>query len=459
MNLNSHWLVEKSKLFDFVVYSFFGMLFVIDFFMTIDNEHSMAVYLSFFIIGATSFMLFVFDDGFLTIYKIIYVFMFLFCYYTPLHQYHSGFSIHNFGLFTSSEYLYANLLILCFIIIFQTFKNVKLSSKNLMNYNKESNFSITNLSALILSAISVTCLVFLWINNELISFSKADEIIANDSFTNVVLKILRFIPVSCLLIFIYTAKNKSFKCSKFYKNLFLLSILICCSIILFPLNGTLNRYFIFGAYIMIVGSLFEKTQYKSYIMIAAVIGFYYIFPAFNFFKYNGLNNISDFIFGGFSTNSIDYDSYHLFLQTIKYTNANGALLGKNILSALFCIVPRTIWKGKLVSSGVIISQSANASFTNVSCPLFAEFYLSFGFLGIVILTAVFARIVVMLEKGRMKDNILFKGIYFIFVGVMLPFMRGALLPTTSILYCFVISYIVVYTICKLFTRKAEYGKE
>ena len=60
-----------------------------------------------------------------------------------------------------------------------------------------------------------------------------------------------------------------------------------CLIIFFPLNGTISRYLLFGTYLMILHALFENYNHRSIILIIAFLGFYYVFPAFNFFK-NGI---------------------------------------------------------------------------------------------------------------------------------------------------------------------------
>lgn len=440
-------VIRKSQLFDFTVYLLFIIFTIYDFIANIDLSKSLFVYMTFGIIATLSICLFIKDDGFLTIDSLIYVFTYLFFYYAPLHQYNEGINIHKYSSYTMWNYASANLIIILFIIVYKLSR--KYLNKQKSHLFKTHIVKLNQLSSLLLMIFSLLALFYLYKTHNLFSLSDVTSTTGDESITKVILKIIRYIPISSLLMYIYLCQIEMVVLSKKWRILFIAIVGFCCMIIFFPLNGTIGRFLLFGTYISIVGSIFDDYKHKSVIVLVAFLGFYYIFPAMNFFKNHTLSDISSFVLGGFDAGFIDYDAYQLLMQTMIYVKDNGLTFGANIISALLCIIPRSIWKGKLEPSGAIVSGSYNAVFTNVSCPLPAEFYLSFGILGIVVLTVLFSKLIGYIENAKQRNNVLLRGYYYIFVGIIISYMRGAMLPVTSFLYSLFIAYTLVYLVCKI----------
>lgn len=420
------------------------------------SNKSILVLLSFLAIATLSFCGFFNDKQFVSIDTMIYVFVFLFAYYAPLHQYITNANIHSYEPFTDFEYLYGNIIVLLFLVTYMfTKRYLKHKVKKL--WIIEIDFLITDAGAILLTILSAICLLWLYSKHEVFPFVSniADVDGTNDTLIGIITRIIRFFPAAALFLFTSAMKKGKFVAGKFVKYFTLILVFLIFAIVFNPIGGTMNRYILFGTFVMLLANWFEECQHKSYVLLVAIVGFYFVFPAFNFFKYNSFSNISSFEWGGFDVNSNDYDSYQVMLQTIRYVREHGIVWGKNILSAVLCIIPRSIWKSKSLPSGQLITEAINAEFTNVSCPLFAEFYLAFGLVGIVIGTILFGNLIKIIEYGNKKDNYYYRGLYFITIGIIMSYMRGAMLPVTSFWYSWIISFSCAYFACVFCNRLSE----
>lgn len=444
--------LNKKNLPDYIIYSVVIILISLDYLSLVFSHKFTIVYITFLPILVISLYGFLKNKGFLTIDQMVYVFSFVFCYYTPIHQYANNINIHNFSVYSDFDYVWANILIAIFFIIYLLTR--KIGKKKI--YNK-SNFSIylSNTNMFMLMIISSFSLVWLYLNHSLFSFADTSSLLNGDSLSVVILKIIRFIPVSSLLLYIYSKKDRTIKGNKSINSFFTIIIVLTCVVIFFPLNGTISRYLLFGTYIMVLRSIFSDSSHKGYILLAALFGFYFIFPAFNFFKYNTIDNLSQFQLGGFDSGAIDYDAYQMFLQSFHYVQKYGLLWGKNLLTALFCIIPKSIWTGKLNATGEIVANSYNAAFTNLSFPLFAEFYISFNVIGLVIFSYLFGKLINLFESLYKTNNIIFKAIYSINVGMTIVYLRGSLLPMTSFWISLNVALLICSLICIIFGGKNE----
>lgn len=80
----------------------------------------------------------------------------------------------------------------------------------------------------------------------------------------------------------------------------------------------------------------------------------------------------------------DFDGLQSVNNAIVYVDQNGLEYGRQLLSALLFFVPRSLWVSKGEPTGSITAEAAGYSFTNVSQPLPSEFYVDFGWAGVVI---------------------------------------------------------------------------
>jgi oligosaccharide repeat unit polymerase len=81
----------------------------------------------------------------------------------------------------------------------------------------------------------------------------------------------------------------------------------------------------------------------------------------------------------------DYDAFQQIANTISYVDGNGHTFGHQILSSLLFFVPRSLWQGKGIDTGVLVAQFQEYSFSNLSAPLQAEAYIDGGISLVVVL--------------------------------------------------------------------------
>lgn len=80
----------------------------------------------------------------------------------------------------------------------------------------------------------------------------------------------------------------------------------------------------------------------------------------------------------------DYDQIGMFANTLTYVDSGvGHAHGRQLASDVFFFVPRSVWHGKSLDSGVLVGRWMGMTNTNLSSPLWAELWLDFGPLGMV----------------------------------------------------------------------------
>jgi hypothetical protein len=78
----------------------------------------------------------------------------------------------------------------------------------------------------------------------------------------------------------------------------------------------------------------------------------------------------------------DYDQSGMFANTMTYAKAGaGHSDGRQLAADLLFFVPRSVWHGKPMDSGVRVGRWMGMTNTNLSSPLWAELWLDFGPLG------------------------------------------------------------------------------
>lgn len=95
----------------------------------------------------------------------------------------------------------------------------------------------------------------------------------------------------------------------------------------------------------------------------------------------------------------DFDVFQQTANGVVYVDLFDHMYGKNILGALLFWVPRSMWPEKPWGTGVVVPCALGYSFCNFASPLWMEFYVSFGFLGVVFLIGLYG-----FFSGRADDR-------------------------------------------------------
>lgn len=178
----------------------------------------------------------------------------------------------------------------------------------------------------------------------------------------------------------------------------------------------------------------------------AVLALLLIFPLADAFRRSA---VVDLKFAGpvSSLQTGDFDSFDQINNAVRFVETEGSLNGGQALGVVLFWVPRSVWPDKPTDTGVLLAQSRGYAFTNLSAPLWAEWFINGGW-ALLILGMMLVGFIV----GRSDEKIL--GLLKLgnapgILGCILPFyliilLRGSLLQACSTL--------AVILVCAAFVR-------
>ena len=433
-------MVKKSSLIDGFVYLFIGILtcFLI---FSFDYKDADALVVFFFIINGIYFFCgIVFCKKNISLKRLFYIFNYVFMFIAPLNQYCSGtvfWKSHGLRItYSNLDYLFANMLILVFCILFDLVYHRKGSVQHA--HSKSTHMHETTYNGILLTdIISLIAFAILFVSNNI--FARQSFTTENANFGTQLVNILKGIPIATFSFqIIYWKQNIR------QKKILIILPAVEILVIYFPFSDSISRFLLFGAYLTIVSIIFNNVKYKSLYPLLFVLGFGFVFSAFNFFKWHGLSEISNFSLSVVNFNHVDYDAYQLLMATVYYARHYGVCYGINLLSAVFGFIPRSIWHGKAFPSGSIVIGALGSWFTNVSCPWIAEWYYAFGIVG-VLLGAIVSGVVFRMVDSHYNDqnSALMRGAFAVLTGFSIYILRGAILPTWNYTFAVILSFVAI----------------
>ncbi|MEX5237753.1 hypothetical protein [Kocuria arenosa] len=163
----------------------------------------------------------------------------------------------------------------------------------------------------------------------------------------------------------------------------LLPALINGLLLLYAVNPISTTRYVFGTAILAVLAAFGvyATLIRFRIMAAAAIaGMLTLFPLADRFR---TSDARDFQTEGpvKALTSGDFDAFAQLTNTLSYVADHGIAWGDQLVGVLFLWVPRSIWPGKPIDTGVELAEYMGYKFTNLSAPIWAELFINFGLLG------------------------------------------------------------------------------
>lgn len=153
--------------------------------------------------------------------------------------------------------------------------------------------------------------------------------------------------------------------------------------------------FILGSYIIVALLVFTSFNriYKLALAVALVAAQGTLFSFLSYIARGTPGTTFDFSIIDYYVKSLDLDGFQSTINIIKLHDDIGGKMGVNLLSALLFFVPKDIWPTKSPGTGVEAGIHAAYPFTNLSAPLPSEFYIDFGYSGVVILSLLFGMLV------------------------------------------------------------------
>lgn len=224
----------------------------------------------------------------------------------------------------------------------------------------------------------------------------------------------------------------------------LMVLLIGC----FPLG--MARYTMAAIYMGLLLIAFPFVFRKGVFPVVLLLGLLIVFPASNAFRTTSFSMevlISSFInaLAGLAEGfySADFDAYSMLCRAIEYVNQAGVSYGANFVGALLFFIPRSIWPDKPFGTGRLISEYQGQNYTNLSCPLPAEFYVALGVVGVIVGSFLVGIIC------RKIDERCASSLFYPFLIILFFFMcRGDLMSS----FAYIVGYLAVYLVIRWLNR-------
>lgn len=331
------------------------------------------------------------------------------------------------------------------MIFLVTYQLMQLSTKG-----KKSQFSslqkeIPTYLRIMLTALSALSLLFLICTNNLTG--NHGEIVKNVNANWQIISMIRFVPGYALIIYGTYCKAQGNVIARIRSMLCYYEIIdiLCIFLVIYnPLYGWPSRNMWLVPFTAMLALIFYDLIPKS---ISFAIYYYALVVLFTPLKGVTLSTIdlSDFI-NEVNLNYFDYDAYQLLMTIIAYTDRTNIVFGKNILSALAFLVPRSFWTGKMDATGALAVQYFGSDFSNVSAPFVAELYFAFGRLGCILGAILTAISIFYIDGWYQSQSILKRGIFCIIAGEIFFILRGALLPTLSFTLALVLPLLILHAL-------------
>lgn len=381
--------------------------------------------------------------------KMFYLFSFFFYGIAPLVQFIAQTSLFGARLLREDEYLYLNILILIIFIIYEFFYSIfsftTISGKNFSKKFEIGKCTRRQCCLLIILSISSFFLIF-YING--FNFIRLllrggiltvdDNIIENSSSLNlIIMQVIRPIPFVCF--YYYYLSQKKIKIIFYF-------LLVVAVLSVFPTG--VPRYYAAAVYIPLLILLVRSFRKRNVFSLTTIASLLIVFPFLNNFRhYSSTSTINlKLDFGMFTDGHFDsYQNFALiyFEEIITY--------GRQLLGVVLFWLPRSIWPDKPVGSGFLLANKLRFTWENVSANYFAEGFINFGHLGILLFIIILAFVTAKCDNFywsvliKQKNNFL-KIFYLVILGMLFFILRGDLLSSTAFTIGFIISIILVHII-------------
>jgi oligosaccharide repeat unit polymerase len=187
-----------------------------------------------------------------------------------------------------------------------------------------------------------------------------------------------------------------------------------------------------------------RRWYGLIVVSGLIVGLILVFPLADIFRNTldvrlGERIIETSIVNDLTENG-DFDAFQMVTNTIMVTDKIGYQFGRQVGGALAFWVPRFIWPGKPLTTGELIAEQAGYSFTNLSAPLWAEFYVDGGWLLVVVGFAIYGALMRTLDRwNRMYQSSsdsrarVVSVLVPIYAGYQFFLLRGSLMPAIAYL--------------------------
>jgi oligosaccharide repeat unit polymerase len=382
--------------------------------------------------------------------KVFYLFCLLFLGIAPLLQYQHNISFWAWDILEERVYVMLNIVILITLIIYQSIYTVFFLK--IANFKKKNDhtkvltyfFSRSKIFLLILLSLFSFTITLASRGFDLVSLmfrGSEFSVYAVESQTQMLLidNFVRPLSMMCLLFYLIAERKKS---------IFVLLILVTLALITCPPSG-MPRFAAAALYLPLVLISFPFIRRRNIFPLVFLLSFLFLFPFLNIFR--AFNPDSEITGLGFNTEMFlkaDFDSYYNFAIIFS---ENIVTYGRQLLGVVFFWIPRSVWSNKPVGSGSYIADQLGFEFSNISANFFAEGYINFGLIGILLFAIVLAVLTSFMDAKNFFDkskSIFFTMMYLLFIGLLFFILRGDLLSSFAYTIGYSTSVFIVTQVAK-----------
>ena len=388
--------------------------------------------------------LFLSKSGNYSLYKVFFIFILFFFCIAPTVQFKDGVRLMD-TYFSEEEYKLTTFLVLSIILTYNFFYNFfykRLKIRKQIFYDAISTGLSTKKELLMICLSTAICFYVLYINNfNLLSllFRSGDNRIVQSQTSWLIVEY--FCRPIAMIIFLTAFLMK-------VKHKIVLPILFILMLIALPPTG-MARFSVAAIYTPVLLCLVPAIRKGNRFILLMFFGLLIVFPILDAFRYFNSNLSVDFRLNFDQFKELHFDSYCMFMRALRMEDIT---YGHQLLGVILFFIPRSLWPNKPIGSGAMVAGEQGMDFTNVSMPYFAEGYINFGVIGILLFVVLLSYVTSKIDKWYWEnrayqpfnvDHIL----YMIVLSLLLFILRGDLLSSFAYTCGFVSSFFLVKKLC------------
>lgn len=291
---------------------------------------------------------------------------------------------------------------------------------------------------LLLSLGGIAGLVATWGPGMFMQLRSEDVGIETQHMMGLLMNLPRAVAIGVLLfsVCLLVQKWRQSRRLQFPVVVILLAALAVNAVVNYPLG--LARFWFFG---FLISLAWVITPLRTARLRAAfVVGFtamqFTVFPWFSQITRGSgsiemnLDAIREYLHFG------DFDAFQTLVNIYLYVRDEGLEFGRNLASVALFIVPRGVWEDKAMPLGVAAAEYMDYHFTNLSAPIYGEFYVDFGLPSLALGLFLMGFMIVwfdgyydrMVRRNSSGAGVLLTSIL---AGYLLILLRGSLLAVIS----------------------------
>lgn len=383
--------------------------------------------------------------------KIFYLFSLFFFGISPLFQFYEGITQFGARHLKENEYFYMNLLLIVIMILYQffyfLFYQKKITSKRIEFISKlEINNKLNIIRTLLILLVSLISffMIFKANNNSILSMlfrggEYKDTVTMSTTIDLIIFRVFQPLAMMSLLYYISSKSN----------NIIVYTILIILALITCSPFG-MPRFSAASMYIPLLLLVVPFLRKRNVFSMIFIVGLLLVFPFLDNFRYFDADSVKF----GFNYDMFlqgHFDSYQNFALVVS---DNMVTWGRQLLGVILFWVPRSVWPNKPIGSGAYLAEEQRLIFSNVSCNYFAEGYINFSYIGILLFIIILSYATAKLDKmywtiSMYNKNNYFNVIYYVMIGMLFFILRGDLMSSFAYTIGFLFSIWLVYKIASI----------